>query len=125
MPNLGQKVVPIFTVDGQAKVATFQAAKVRKPLMAVSASCDAGQLVLFDNDISCMIERESPEGREIRRLAKQCVAKTMFERKGGVYTMPTWVVPPERLSEAAKKRVRPTGSAMEVDGTPGFPRQGL
>ena len=80
IPNLGQKTVPLFMADGTAATATFQAAAVRKPLMAVSASCDQGQLVLFDNDLSCMLNRDSPEGREIRRLAKQCIQKTCFER---------------------------------------------
>ena len=69
MPNLGQKTIPLMLADGTAAAATFQAAKVRKPLMAVSASCDQGQLVLFDNDISCMIDLDSSQGREIRRLA--------------------------------------------------------
>ena len=125
MPNLGQKTVPLLTVGGVAKAATFQAAAVRKPLLAVSASCDVGQLVIFDNDISCMLERDSPEGREIRRLAKQCMAKTPFERKGGVYTMPAWVVPPEKLNPADRKKMKPADASMEVDQQPGFPRQGM
>ena len=79
---------------GYAAAATLQAAKVRKPLMAVSASCVQGQLVMFDNDLSCMLDRDSPEGREIRRLAKQCVAKTKFERKGGVYKLNMYVKQP-------------------------------
>ena len=133
MPNLGQKTVPLMTMDGQGKAATFQAAQVRKPLLAVSASCDAGQLVIFDNDISCMLERDSPEGREIRRLARQCVAKTTFERKGGVYTMPAFVVPPEKLKKEDRQRFQITSapgamdcSSCDVNGccTPGFPRQG-
>ena len=78
-----------MTADGVSPLATFQIAPVRKPLLAVSASCDAGQLCFFDNDGSYIIERESPEGREIRRLAKQCVAKMTLKRKNGVYTLPT------------------------------------
>ena len=130
MPNLGQKTIPLMTLDGQGKAATFQAAKVRKPLLAVSASCDAGQLIIFDNDVSCMLERDSPEGREIRRLAKQCVAKTTFERKGGVYTMPAYVVPPSKLKPADQKRFQAVGDSMDVgccrDGgcSSGFPRRG-
>ena len=112
MPNLGQKTIPLLTENGAARMATFQAAPVRKPLMAVSASCDAGQMVLFDNDGSYLIERESPEGREIRRLARQCIAKIALERKGGVYTLPAWVMPPERLTPEDRKRARPTGDRM-------------
>ena len=124
MPNLGQKTIPLLTESGTARVATFQAAPVRKPLLAVSASCGAGQMVFFDNDGSYIMERDSPEGREIRRLAKQCVAKTALERKGGVYTLPAWVMPPERLTPADRKRVKPTGDQMQVDSLSGFARPG-
>ena len=124
MPDLGQKTAPLMTLDGHGKAATFQAAQVRKPLLAVSASCDAGQLVVFDNDISCMLARDSPEGREIRRLAKQCIAKTTFERKGGVYTMPAWIVPPSKLRQTDKSRFKTTGDPMSIDSSPGFPRRG-
>ena len=92
--------------------------------MAVSASCDQGQLVLFDNDLSCMLDRDSPEGREIRRLAKQCIAKTCFERKGGVYTLSAWIVPPEKLSGKDRQRTKPVDDQGDAVMTPGFPRQG-
>ena len=145
MPNLGQMTVPLMLADGTAAAATFQAAKVRKPLMAVSASCDQGQLVLFDNDLSALVDRDSPEGREIRRLVKQCVAKTTLQRKGGVYTLPAWIVPPEKLTDKDLQRIKPQKSARpsealrtsarpsealrtdaqgDVSMEPGFPRQG-
>ena len=129
LPNMGQKCVPLMTADGVSRLATFQITPVRKPLLAVSASCDAGQMCVFDNDGSYIIERESPEGREIRRLAKQCVAKMTLERKNGVYTLPTWVVPPERLTPEARNRTKPVArnrpaspNDMEVDS--GFARPG-
>ena len=124
MPNLGQKTIPLLTENGTARIATFQAASVRKPLLAVSASCDAGQTVMFDNDDSYIIERDSPEGREIRRLAQQCVAKTPLERKGGVYILLAWAMPLERLTPEDSKRVKPTKNQMQVDSQPGFPRPG-
>ena len=103
--------------------------------MAVSASCDQGQLVLFDNDLSALVDRDSPEGREIRRLVKQCVAKTPLQRKGGVYTLPAWIVPPEKLTNEDLQRIKPQKSARpseaqrtdaqgDVSMVPGFPRQG-
>ena len=124
MPKLGQKTIPLMLADGTTAAATFQAAKVRKPLMAVSASCDQGQLVMFDSDISCMIDRDSPEGREIRRLAKQCIAKTCFERKGGVYTLPAWTTPPNQLHEQDRGRMKPVDAQGDAVMEPGFPRQG-
>ena len=129
LPNLGQKCVPLMTADGVSRLATFQIAPVRKPLMAVSASCDAGQLCLFDNDGSYVIERESSEGREIRRLAKMCIRKMALERKNGVYVLPTWVTPPEHLSPETRRRTKPvnhhrptSSNDMEVDSV--FARQG-
>ena len=52
---------------------------MRKPLLAVPPSCDAGQVCFFDSDGSYEIQRESSEGREIRGFAKQFVAKMTFE----------------------------------------------
>ena len=121
---MGQKTIPLMLADGTAAAATFQAAKVRKPLMAVSASCDQGQLVLFDNDISCMVDRDSPEGREIRRLAKQCIAKTYFERQCGVYTLPAWIIPPSQLHDNDRHRMKPLDAQGDAVMEPGFPRQG-
>ena len=128
--NLGQKVVPLQVLgsaDEQMRCATFQVAQVRKPLMAVSASCDAGHFCLFDNDGSFLIVRDSAEGREIRRLAKRCVDKMALERRNGVYVLPTTIVAPERLTPQARSRTQPKHSswkstAMEVDAV--FPRQG-
>ena len=125
MSNLGQKTLPLYLADGSMATATFQAAKVRKPLMSVSASCDQGHLVMFDNDLSCMINRDSPEGREIRRLAKQCIDKRVFERRNGVYTMAAWIMPPEHLTEKQKTRTKPVDIHGDAVMTPGFPRQGL
>ena len=135
--NLGQKVVPLHilgSADDQMRCATFHVAQVRKPLMAVSASCDAGHLCLFDNDGSFLIVRDSAEGREIRRLAKRCVDKMALERRNGVYVLPTTIVAPERLTPQARSRTQPKSSwksasvdqwkstAMEVDAV--FHRQG-
>jgi hypothetical protein len=127
--NMGQKTVPLQVVgaaDETQRCATFQVAPVRKPLMAVSASCDAGHLCLFDNDGSFIILRDSAEGREIRRLAKRCVEKMALERRNGVYVLPTTIVAPERLTPHARSRTRPKSAwkstAMEVDAV--FHRQG-
>ena len=127
--NMGQKTVPLQVIgaaDETQRCATFQVAPVRKPLMAVSASCDAGHLCLFDNDGSFIILRDSAEGREIRRLAKRCVEKMALERRNGVYVLPTTIVAPERLTPHARSRTQPKSAwkstAMEVDAV--FHRQG-
>ena len=125
--NMGQKIVPLQVLgDETQRCATFQVAPVRKPLMAVSASCDAGHLCLFDNDGSFLIQRDSAEGREIRRLAKRCIEKMALERRNGVYVLPTTIVAPEQLTPQARSRTQPKSAwkstAMEVDAV--FHRQG-
>ena len=39
---------------------------------------------ILDNDGSALIDRESPEGREIRRLVKQAKRKIEIQRKKGI-----------------------------------------
>ena len=75
--------------DGTTRMAIFQAAPVRKPLIAVFKSFDLGRMCLFDDDGSYIIERDNPKGWEIRRGSKQCIANIVFERKNGVHTLPT------------------------------------
>ena len=131
MANLGEKKIALMTADGVGRLSTFQGVRVRKPLLAVSASCDKEQSCFFDNDWSFILDRNSPEGREIRRLAKQARDKICLERKNGVYILPTWVVPPEKVNKADRARLKGNHSADRMD-TPedvdmnasGFPRQG-
>ena len=48
IPNEGQFVAPMRLDDGRVTQSTYQAARVRKPLMAVSSVNDKGNLVIFD-----------------------------------------------------------------------------
>ena len=87
---------------------------------------------MFDNDLSAMVDRESPEGREIRRLAKQRIAKTCLQRKGGAHTLPAWIAPPEKLNDKGRLRVKPQQAPVpprtDTHGDemmePGLPRPG-
>ena len=131
MPNLGEKKIALMTGDGVGRLSTFQGVRVRKPLLAVSASCDKEQSCFFDNDGSFILDRNSPEGREIRRLAKQARAKICLERKNGVYVLPTWVVPPEKVNKADRARLKGSHSADRMDtsgdvvmNASSFPRRG-
>ena len=88
--------------------------------------------MIFDNDGSAILNRDSPEGREIRRLLKSATDKLNLERRNGIYTLPTWIIPPNKTSGADKRNVRYDGSGDTVMGelgttvgtTAGFPRQG-
>ena len=53
--NEGQFKVQMRLENGQLAASTFQAAKIRKPLLAVSSVNDKGNLVLFDNNESFII----------------------------------------------------------------------
>ena len=61
--------------------------------MAVSACNDRGNLVAFDNEISCILSGRSPEVIEIRRLLKQAKQKILVQRTGGTFTFRMWRVP--------------------------------
>ena len=94
IPNLGQLVVSLMTLSGIVGRTTWQAAEVRKPLMAVSAINDKGNLVLFDLEGSAIVPSSAPELVEIRKLVKQVKDKIDLQRKGGVFTMRAWRADP-------------------------------
>ena len=73
----------------------FQAAKVRKPLVAVSATVDKGNLVIFDaeeHDGGCVIPSTAPEIAMIRQLVQQVTQHIKLERKNGVYLLRNWSI---------------------------------
>ena len=92
--NRGQKRVDIMTKDGIKSSVMFQDAPVRRPILAVSDSTKAGNMVLFDSDESVIIPRESVEGKAIRDLIKKARRKVKLECDQGVYQLPSWVVTP-------------------------------
>ena len=65
-----------------------------KPLAAVSDACDKGNIGFFDNDGNYLVRRDSPEGREMRRLAAAAKEKIPVERKNGVYGMNMFIQEP-------------------------------
>ena len=95
IPNRGQKrfkVVPRGQRQRQQMhQMTFQDAKVRKPLAAVSGIVDKNNLVLFDKQGSFIAPANEPEVAEIRRLIKQVKSRIALEEKRGVYIMPMWI----------------------------------
>ena len=69
------------TEAGVERSGRFQVSDaISKPLAAVSDSCDCGNLSVFDNDGSAVIRRDSPEGREIRRLVAAAAEKIDVHR---------------------------------------------
>ena len=103
--NRGQITVPIVTREAIASKLKFQDAQVRRPILAVKDSCKAGNLVLFDEDLSAIIPRQSREGQQIRALAKQAAIKITLDEVDGVYVMPAWTnQPPSDIPESPFQR---------------------
>ena len=108
--NLGEVDLPFLTEDGRSASGCFQVVdKLNKTLVAVSDSCDKGNMSIFDNDESVIIDRSTPEGREIRRLVAKMKNKVKLHRRNGVYLMPMWLKDGEGGSEAPF--ARPGGRA--------------
>ena len=83
-----------MTKDGVRSSLMFQDAPVRRPILAVSDSTKAGNMVLFDSEESVFIPRESVEGKAIRDLIKKARRKVNLECDQGVYQLPSWIVSP-------------------------------
>jgi len=95
IPNRGQKKVSVMTQSGIKSKITFQDSPVRRPILAVSDSTKAGNLVCFDQDESVIIPRDSEEGMKIREVISKARRKVTLELEQGVYQIPAWVVAPE------------------------------
>ena len=70
---------------------TFQDAKVRKPLAAVSGITAKDNIVLFDKQGSYIAPADCAEVREIRKLVENIKDKIKLYEKNGVYLMPIWI----------------------------------
>ena len=95
IPNQGQFVVPMRIEDGRHVNTTYQAAQVRKPLMAVSSVNDKGNLVLFDGLESFIIPgTEKGLIRQLRDLVQRIPGKVPLHRKNAVFHMKAWKLKP-------------------------------
>ena len=95
MPNQGQFVAPLRLDDGRLTQSIYQAVPVRKPLMAVSAVNDKGNLVVFDGKGSYIVPG-SNKGliSQIRALIQKVPDKVPLHRKNGVFHMKAWQLKP-------------------------------
>ena len=92
IPNKGEKKFKVVPIGGHKKMnMTFQDAKVRKPLAAVSGITAKDNIVLFDSQGSFIAPCNSHEVQEIRRLIKDVKDKIKLYEKNGVYLMPIWI----------------------------------
>ena len=69
IPNRGQKKLCVKTEGSDVtKNITFQDAKVRKPLVAVSGCTSKGDMVVFDGEGSFIVPGSAVEAQKIRKL---------------------------------------------------------
>ena len=80
IPNEGQFKSTVLLEDGGSGSFTFQAAQVRKPLMAASSVNDKGHLVLFDLEGSFLIPSQA-----LRELVSQAQGTVTLHRENGIF----------------------------------------
>ena len=85
IPNFGEIILPVITRERQLKSITFQAAGVAKPLLSAEKLNKSGQLVIFDGDQSCIINKSTYEVMALRR-------------EEGNFMLDVWI-PPAHVAE--------------------------
>ena len=84
IPNLGEQVLDVQTLDGREGQVKYQIADVSRPLNSVSEICDAGgpmgQHVIFGRWGGAIINLDT--GRQVP-----------FPREDGIYNLEFWVKP--------------------------------
>ena len=93
IPNYGEVTLPIITRERSFKGLTFQAAGVAKPLLSAEKLNQAGKLVVFDGDNSCIIDKATGE-------------VNMLRREEGNFMLDVWV-PPLTVSQQLGFQGRP------------------
>ena len=86
IPNLGEQRLPLATVEGSLRAMTFQAAPVAKPLGSVKKMCQAGHMVVFDDEGSYIYNKQTQEINWLRE-------------ESGNYMLDVWL-PPAAAAEA-------------------------
>ena len=78
IPNEGEKTINAVTDDGMEYSATYQMAKVTKPLNSIGKICDQDNVVVFTSQGGAVVNNTT--GKE-----------THFGREHGVYVMRSWI----------------------------------
>ena len=91
--NRGQRKVRIRlgSEGGPAANIKFQDAAVRRPILSVGESTEAGNLILFDQEASVIIPRGSPAIEEIRQIVRKAGNKLSMRKERNIFMMDAWV----------------------------------
>ena len=87
IPNYGELKVPVVTREMTTRGMVFQAAGVAKPLGSVKKMLQAGHRVVFDSEMSFILNKSTGETNLLRE-------------EDGNFLLDVWVPPPE-IAEAA------------------------
>ena len=91
IPNEGQFVASMRLDDGRVTHSTYQAARVRKPLLVVSSVNDKGNLLIFDEKEPFFIPGGNKElVGQLRTLVQRVPDKVKVHRKNGFFHMKAW-----------------------------------
>ena len=74
---------------------TFQEAKIRRPIMSVGESTEAGNSFWFDEEESVILPRGAKEQAIIRDLVKKAIRKLTMRKDRKVFRLDAWVELPE------------------------------
>jgi hypothetical protein len=80
IPNLGEVLLPMMTMEGTKRSMRMQAAEVSKPLASVKRICEAGHTVVFDETGSFMYNKHTGE-------------VNYFREESGNYMLDVWIPP--------------------------------
>ena len=69
---------------------TFQGAKVRKPLLAVSEVTDKGNIVVFDGSGSFILPNTCAGVASVRKTTTRVQGRIPLHAKNGVFVLRTW-----------------------------------
>ena len=96
LKNRGQRKVRLRLGEESGPIAgvRFQDAEVRRPILAVSESEEAGNSLWFDREGSFLLPKDCPEQAKIRRLVQQAKRKLQMKKEKGVFKLDAWVEPP-------------------------------
>ena len=89
IPNRGQRNVRLRLggAAGERAALKMQDAPVRRPILSVSDSNDAGNLLVFDKEESAILPKGSPEIKQIRGLVAKAKRKISMKRNRGIFTL--------------------------------------
>ena len=82
IPNLGEVMLPMITCEGTKKKMRMQAAAVSRPLASVKKICEAGHMVIFDDQVSYLYNKSTGEVNYLRE-------------ESGNYMFDVWIPPNE------------------------------